>query len=132
MKTIILTTVVIVAMIILTPTLVHAANEPTFPVKAEPGNEGSHKYGLGGGFFDYKCTTNTDSAGSCDQPSKTDDIDNCKTGAKYGVTNQTACVDGYVDGWKAWCKTDAGICAFWASQHIYPSSMDKKTWIEWR
>ena len=27
-----------------------------------------------------------------------------------GVTNSTACVDGNVDGWKAWCKTDFKDC----------------------
>jgi hypothetical protein len=46
----------------------------------------------------------------------TDDCDMISSGpsngctVQNGVTNATACTDGNVDGWKAWCKTDVKDC----------------------
>lgn len=73
-------------------------------------NKGSYKFGFKMGFSDYHCaSTDID----CDEP-------------------RSACTDGYINGWKAWCKTDSGICAFWASSKTYPSSLDKRDWLAWR
>jgi hypothetical protein len=38
------------------------------------------------------------------------------------VTNMTACLDGYMDGWKHWCKTDTKDCADYISNGIFPGS----------
>jgi hypothetical protein len=42
-------------------------------------------------------------------------------GNKNDVTNSTACRDGYVAGWKSWCKSDALDCVYWATTGVYPS-----------
>jgi hypothetical protein len=99
-------------------------------------NELSYLYGFNVGFNDYKCTTNSD----CDEPQATDDVNDCQFGISHNhndaylgndrvlkgvhvVNNLTACVDGYVNGFKAWCKTDGLDCGFWALQGVFPSSL---------
>lgn len=29
-----------------------------------------------------------------------------------GSMNQTACIDGYINGWKDWCNSDSKWCAY--------------------
>src|SRR5215831_5470832 len=37
------------------------------------------------------------------------------------VTNATACRDGYLGGWKSWCKSNGLDCAYWATTGSVPS-----------
>jgi hypothetical protein len=75
------------------------------PTLAYATNESSYKYGYSSAFNNYKCAT----TGDCDMVSSQSPVyDLCVIGQK--VTNTTACSDGYVNGWTAWCKTDTKDC----------------------
>jgi hypothetical protein len=80
-------------------------------------NESSYQYGLKQGFSDYN-TAVTNSA-DADMPSSSWDVQTCQ----HHVDNSTACVDGYIDGWKHWCKSDGVDCGTWAANKIFPSSL---------
>ncbi|MGC1931023.1 MAG: hypothetical protein WA667_18795 [Candidatus Nitrosopolaris sp.] len=95
-------------------------------------NEGSYKYGFKVGFSDYQCAS-TDF--DCDSPYNDNAIHRCYIGANdtgwptppYAqglvVTNVTACIDGYVNGWKHWCNTNAKDCAFWTTKGVFPEEI---------
>jgi hypothetical protein len=36
------------------------------------------------------------------------------------ITNQTACIDGYINGWRDWCNSDEKWCAFLVTKDIFP------------
>jgi hypothetical protein len=78
-------------LVVITPTLAYATNES------------SYRYGYSTTFNAYKCNITDD----CDMINS-DPLNGCWT--INGVTNETACADGNVDGWKAWCKTDIKNC----------------------
>jgi hypothetical protein len=78
-------------------------------------NESSYQYGFHYGFSRYKEAI--DNSANVDFPGsnlvKYNPCMEYKNGVlviSSGVTNQTACIDGYVNGWKAWCKTDMNDC----------------------
>jgi hypothetical protein len=73
------------------------------PAIAWATNEGSYRYGYSSTFNAYKCVITDD----CDMINS-DPSNGCTH--QNGVTNVTACSDGNVDGWKAWCKTDIKDC----------------------
>ncbi|MGC2575577.1 MAG: hypothetical protein WA364_29070 [Candidatus Nitrosopolaris sp.] len=39
------------------------------------------------------------------------------------VTNKTACLNGYVDGWKQWCNTDLSLCAKFFLSNVFPGAL---------
>jgi hypothetical protein len=39
------------------------------------------------------------------------------------IANQTACVDGYVNGWKHWCMTDMKDCAKYMTMEAFPGKL---------
>lgn len=103
----------LLVVIILAPTLSYATNES------------SYKHGLSSGFNDYQCTVKPvqlyNQESDCGYPSSNFDI---QTGHQTsGVTNITVCIDGYIQGWARWCKTDALTCAFDAAHNIFPSQL---------
>jgi hypothetical protein len=88
-------------------------------------NEGSYQWGYKSGREGYEC-------GNYDA-----DCDNGlgDIGAKlsYGivtppgvphlegsVTNRTACLDGYLNGWKNWCNDDLSLCAKFVVSNVFP------------
>src|SRR5215469_6811662 len=40
-----------------------------------------------------------------------------------GVTNQTACDDGFVNGWKQGCNTDLVLCAKYFLSNVFPGRL---------
>ena len=41
----------------------------------------------------------------------------------WTVTNQTACTDGYINGWKHWCRSDTKTCAWMTTGDILPGHL---------
>jgi hypothetical protein len=83
------------------------------PTTALATNEGSYKLGQYFGFHDYNCVTTSD----CDWPNNNVSY-LCAIGTGGGdayhiapfVTNETACVDGYISGWTSWCSQNVKVC----------------------
>jgi hypothetical protein len=105
----------------------------TPPINANAtSNEHDYKYGFKDGFNDYK-SSSTESADLDFFVAPNDDVYDCQVvknlgswGGKThteltGITNSTACRDGYVAGWKSWCKSNGLDCAYWAASGIVPS-----------
>jgi len=77
--------------------------------------ESSYKRGYWLGFFDYSCLNPSDgepcSGQYAHQMSDLCSVINAGSDTILsGITNSTACKDGYIDGWAHWCKTDAKDC----------------------
>jgi hypothetical protein len=64
--------------------------------------EGSYQSGFSQGKAGYACSNYQS---DCDNG-----LNNCSPGYN-GVTNQTSCLDGFVNGWKQWCNSDLTTCA---------------------
>src|SRR5215467_538227 len=89
-------------------------------------NEGSYQYGYKEGRSGYQCSNfNAD----CDNG-----LGNCDVGDKIfysngvphidaTVTNKTACLNGYVDGWKQWCNTDLSLFAKFFLSNVFPGAL---------
>lgn len=82
-------------------------------------NESSYKFGYEQAFSDYK-DASTHTGDYSDVPHNYTDVYTCRTNhwnnySPPGLTNSTACRDGYLAGWKTWCKSDGLDCAYWAS-----------------
>jgi len=90
-------------------------------------NESSYQWGYKSGREGYECS-NYDA--DCDNG-----LGTCDIGAKlsYGivtppgvphlegsVTNKTACLDGFVNGWKHWCNDDLSLCAKFVMSNVFP------------
>jgi hypothetical protein len=43
--------------------------------------------------------------------------------SSYWVTNQTACDDGFVNGWKHWCNTDLLLSANYVLSNVFPGQL---------
>jgi hypothetical protein len=89
-------------------------------------NESSYQVGYKSGKEGYACS-NYES--DCDNG-----LGACQVGLKIGynndvrniggdVTNQTACDDGFVNGWKQWCNTDLSLCAKYFLGNIFPGQL---------
>jgi hypothetical protein len=91
-------------------------------------NEHDYKWGFKDAVNDYNGSSKDN--GDLDIfVNSNDDVNDCQV-AHYdtlkhreltGITNSTACRDGYVAGWKSWCKSDGLDCAYWAATGTYPS-----------
>jgi hypothetical protein len=70
-------------------------------------NEHDYKAGFDVAVAQYSCK------GDCQNPTDIDAVAACGIGKPLGwytITNSTACEDGYLNGWKHWCKTNAQAC----------------------
>jgi hypothetical protein len=79
------------------------------PIIAHAKNESSYKYGFETGFESYQCVSKN---GDCDDPSSDNINTIClnKSPLMVIVSNSTACMDGYLNGWAHWCESDAKNC----------------------
>ena len=94
----------IIPLLMITPTLAFATNES------------SYKYGYNAAISNLTnlitvpSSWNTQAPNICDTENGcpgSDDVQNyCLTGETDKVTNSTACIDGYVNGWRHWCTED--------------------------
>jgi hypothetical protein len=90
-----------------------------------------NRYSSGGGNFESCGDSDTWTwGGSCV---------NAMHPAQYGdgcgpdntnIYNKTACLDGYRDGWKKWCKMNADSCNDLAKQGIIPDSVRNQTLVD--
>jgi hypothetical protein len=91
-------------------------------------NESSYQYGYKAGREGYQCS-NYDADCS-------NGLESCvvhiyygtgyvkdANSSSYGVTNQTACDDGFVHGWKQWCNPDLALCAKFFLGNIFPGQL---------
>jgi hypothetical protein len=91
------------------------------PVIAHATNERSYKFGFSVGFSDYNhCFDNDADALDCSPPDSSNPLAICVGNPNnQAVTNSTACIDGYVQGWQHWCKSDTKDCVdFMLSGHF--------------
>jgi hypothetical protein len=43
--------------------------------------------------------------------------------ANHEVTNSTACIDGYIQGWQHWCKSDLKDCGQFTMEGRLPGAL---------
>jgi hypothetical protein len=88
-------------------------------------NESSYKYGWSYADFRHRSACD-DTDGDCD-PSA---VSNCSTPYANStiVTNQTACIDGFVNSWRSQCVSDLKFCAIQVLEGVFPGHVeDNKT-----
>jgi hypothetical protein len=81
--------------------------------QAHATNESSYQWGYHDGFNDYKFYIANSAGADVPSSNPTSFCQIYHNGALVspnGVTNQTACHDGYVNGWRDWGKTDMKDC----------------------
>jgi hypothetical protein len=86
-------------------------------------NESSYKIGYHYGFDSYACSTNPHSPDKgCDgpDPSQANIVSICSGVGNPAITNSTACIDGYYNGFVHWCSADAKDCAMMVKQGDAP------------
>jgi hypothetical protein len=81
-------------------------------------NESSYQYGFRSADF-ARGSGCDDTDGDCD-PSA---VSNCNT-QSANVTNQTACVDGFVNAWRTTCMSDLKLCAIQVLAGIFPGHVE--------
>ena len=83
-------------------------------------NEKSYKFGFSAGYDDYNhCFDSDVDAQDCSPPENNDASIICSN-PNNNVTNSTACIDGYANGWKHWCMSDTKDCATMTTQGTLP------------
>jgi hypothetical protein len=102
-------------------------------------NEWSYQQGLEGGFDNFDNCNTADTwhwGGNCSL-AMTPEKDTCNTNSSADVWtsrihNATACLDGYRDGWKHWCKDNAtaSACNDLARQGIIPDFVRNQTLVD--
>ena len=106
--------------LILAPTLAHATADSSYKIGF---NLASSSFGSNGGCND------TDSS-YCEHSA----IDACTptpSSASENVTNQTACIDGFMNSWRLQCKSNLQFCAIQVLDGMFPGHMeDNKTVIQ--
>src|SRR5215470_322617 len=85
--------------VMITPTVVNS-------IKAT--DESSYLYGYKNGRQGYQCSN---FQADCDNGLSSCDVTIYSLKSTPQLTNKTACLNGYVDGWKQWCNTDLSLCA---------------------
>jgi hypothetical protein len=84
-------------------------------------NESSYQYGFRDAVVMYSnCAIREEVGGNCIEYGIALPMSQCHVATYHIpvqgiVTNSTACVDGYIDGWKHWCNSDAKTCASYAT-----------------
>jgi hypothetical protein len=76
--------------------------------------EGSYQFGFSQGKAGYACSNYQS---DCDNG-----LNNCSPGYN-GVTNQTSCLDGFVNGWKQRCNSDLTTCAKYVLSDVFPGKL---------
>jgi hypothetical protein len=88
------------------------------PAIAHATNEGSYRFGYSAGYDDYhNCFI-----GDCSPPSNDEALGICIVG-NQAVTNSTACLDGYIQGWQHWCKSDTKDCVEYMLEGRLPGAL---------
>jgi hypothetical protein len=90
-------------------------------------NEGLYQWGYKSGREGYECSNYdancNNGLGSCDIGAKLSYGIVTPPGVPHlegSVTNKTACLDGYVNGWKRWCNDDLSLCAKFVMSNVFP------------
>src|SRR5215469_4108426 len=93
------------------------------PAIAHATNEGSYKFGFTVGFRDYNhCFDN--GASDCSPPDNDAPLQVCVNNpVNHEVTNSTACIDGYIQGWQRWCKSDLKDCGQFSMEGRLPGAL---------
>jgi hypothetical protein len=94
------------------------------PAIAHATNEGSYIFGYSAGYDDYHNCFIGDSTriGDCSPPSNDEALGICVVG-NQAVTNSTACLDGYIQGWQHWCKSDTKDCVEYMLEGRLPGAL---------
>jgi hypothetical protein len=103
------------------------------PVIAHATNERSYKFGFSVGFSDYNhCFDNDADALDCSPPDSSNPLAICVGNPNnQAVTNSTACIDGYVQGWQ--CKSDTKDCVdFWSFPRWADIWKECISWYRWQ
>ena len=79
-------------------------------------NESSYKYGYDGAFGIFNCLTRdwkVPPVSDCDVQDgyRFNQFDTCNSDPHGGMTNETACADGYADGFVHWCAKNIAFCS---------------------
>jgi hypothetical protein len=86
-------------------------------------NERSYKFGFNLGVDDYKHCFDND-APDCSPPNNDESLTICvNSPVNQDVTNSTACLDGYIQGWQHWCKSDIKDCAEFTMEGLLPGAL---------
>jgi hypothetical protein len=90
-------------------------------------NESSYQWGYKSGKEGYECSNYdadcNNGLGACDIGAKLSYGIVTPPGVPHlegSVTNKTACLDGYVYGWKHWCNGDLSLCAKFVMSNVFP------------
>ena len=87
-------------------------------------NESSYQFGFNSA--DFKAGSACDDTdGDCQSSVY---IDACPT-TSANVTNQTACVDGFVNGWRSDCMANLQLCAIQVLEGVFPGHVDDNKMI---
>jgi hypothetical protein len=88
-------------------------------------NEVSYKFGFNLGVDDYKhCFDTPQDADDCSPPDSSNPLAICVGNPNnQAVTNSTACIDGYVQGWQHWCKSDTKDCVDFMLSGHFPGAL---------
>jgi hypothetical protein len=73
--------------------------------------------------FGYNFATENWGAGT---PLKSDQIWGLCNDQTRGISNETACVDGIVNGWEHWCKSDTSDCVNDMLHLEFPGSISNR------
>jgi hypothetical protein len=86
-------------------------------------NEGSYKFGFSVGFSDYNHCFDNDAL-VCSPPANDAPLEVCVNNPViHEVTNSTACIDGYFQGWQHWCKSDLKDCGQFTMEGRLPGAL---------
>lgn len=95
------------------------------PTTALATNESSYRYGYHTAISDYKFYNTDNNNNEADPPNSNitgicQIYQNGVLTSPAGVTNETACEDGYVNGWRAWCHSDTSDCTDMVRNDNFP------------
>jgi len=88
--------------------------------RAFANNESSYEYGFKLGRSGYQCSN---FQADCDNGLSSCDVTIYSLKSTPQLTNKTACLNGYVDGWKQWCNTDLSLCAKFFLSNVFPGAL---------
>jgi hypothetical protein len=93
------------------------------PAIARATNERSYKWGFSVGFSDYNHCFDINAL-DCSPPNNDAPLEVCVSNpVNHEVTNSTACIDGYIQGWQHWCKLDLKDCGQFTMEGHLPGAL---------
>jgi hypothetical protein len=95
-------------------------------------NEHDYQAGSKSAVLYYTCLMKPVDDQWCDPPGPNDHINYCQglltdTHKEWRIMNVTACVDGFISGWKHWCTTYTKDCAFVVTNDQFPGRLINMT-----